>query len=89
MHVTVKKREPQPPQQMYVTTDVRMSKRLQERTLDLAGTSGAELSALRDFAHYTIANINSGDLEIGGNAERVRKWRDLKERVEASLKVPS
>ena len=104
MHVTVKEREKEPPRQVcvtvrepekktpqrvYVTTDVQMSKKLQERTLDLAGTSGAELTALRDFARFTIANINSGDLKISGDPGRYRKWCDLKERAEASLKVPS
>ena len=39
-------------------------------------------SALRDFAAFTIANIASGDLKLSGDSDRMRRWHDLKDRVE-------
>jgi hypothetical protein len=52
------------------------SKRLLERVVETVRY------AARDFAAYTIMNIDSGHLKLTGDPERMRKWRDLKERVE-------
>jgi hypothetical protein len=48
-------------------------------------TMGA-MVALKRFAEFTIANINSGDLKITGDPECLREWREWKEKVEAYLK---
>jgi hypothetical protein len=42
----------------------------------------SEIETLRSFCAYTIMNIDIGALEISGDPERMRKWNDLKARVE-------
>jgi ParB-like chromosome segregation protein Spo0J len=42
---------------------------------------------LRDFAFYTIKNINDDYLKLTGDPERLRKWRDLKDRVEPLIEA--
>jgi hypothetical protein len=57
----------------------------QRRMLPISpGTAVAPegVAELRDFAQFTIANINSGGLKLSGDSKRLRRWRDLKERVE-------
>jgi DNA-binding Lrp family transcriptional regulator len=51
----------------------------QERTRE---ATDLVVTALRDFARYTLLNIASGHLKLSGDPERYRKWRDLKARVE-------
>jgi hypothetical protein len=48
-----------------------------------------ELVALRDFAKFTLLNTDNGKLKLGGDAECIRRWRDLKARVESVLKMPA
>jgi hypothetical protein len=53
----------------------------------------AETVALTDFAMFTLANIKSGHLKISADVsipdsqDRYRKWRDLKDRVQALVKA--
>jgi hypothetical protein len=45
----------------------------------------AEYAALHDFATFTIVNVDKGDLKLSGDPERMRRWRDLKQRVQTAL----
>jgi hypothetical protein len=45
-----------------------------------------DITALRDFATFTIANVLKGKLKMeGSDPETLRKWHDLKTRVESVL----
>jgi hypothetical protein len=52
-----------------------------------------EIEALRSFYLFTIMNIESGHLTLSANmsmaegTERYRKWKDLKNRVNALIKT--
>jgi hypothetical protein len=45
----------------------------------------AEYAALHDFATFTIVNVDKGDLKLSGDPEPMRRWHDLKQRVQTVL----
>ena len=91
LSVTISKQEPRELTREEVSlalADIARTKSAEAPSITLVRPTPVadENEAFRSFVRFTLMNIESGHLKISGDPERMRKWRDLKERVEPLVK---